>query len=233
MKRLHCSDAPDAPAAAEHPDCDWRDSEEPISTAPTSWHPLTQPLLWQGSEEDALQPGAPTGGLAPAWRLMLLSNGSVTRHLQLLTGLRVELECLEMRNIGGGAAGLPAAARLIPGPLVQRQVFLRSPEHAAAGQGAVLVYAASWWSAAEVDSYLADKALPIWASLSAARTELYHDIRSVSCGSSPFLQQQFGQPGPFWGRQYLFWRGERPLTLIHEVFSPALQRFLGPLSPDP
>ena len=30
------------------------------------------------------------------------------------------------------------------------QVFLRSPEHAASGQGQVLVYAASWWSAAEV-----------------------------------------------------------------------------------
>lgn len=41
----------------------------------------------------------------------------------------------------------------------------------------------------QVDAYLTDKALPIWASLSAARTELYRDIRSVSCGSSPFLQR--------------------------------------------
>ena len=45
----------------------------------------------QGSEEDALQAGAPPGGLAPSWRVMLLSDGSVTRHLQLLTGLRVEV----------------------------------------------------------------------------------------------------------------------------------------------
>ena len=45
----------------------------------------------QGSEEDALQAGAPPGDLAPAWRVMLLSDGSVTRHLQLLTGLRVEV----------------------------------------------------------------------------------------------------------------------------------------------
>ena len=30
------------------------------------------------------------------------------------------------------------------------QVFLRSPEHTASGQGQVLVYAASWWSAEEV-----------------------------------------------------------------------------------
>ena len=30
------------------------------------------------------------------------------------------------------------------------QVFLRSPEHTASGQGQVLVYAASWWCAEEV-----------------------------------------------------------------------------------
>ena len=30
-------------------------------------------------------------------------------------------ECLEMRNIGAGTAGLPPAAALIQGPLVQRQ----------------------------------------------------------------------------------------------------------------
>ena len=41
-----------------------------------------------------------------------------------------------------------------------------------------------------MDAYLADKALPIWASLSAQRTELYRDIRSVFCGSSPFLQRR-------------------------------------------
>ena len=45
----------------------------------------------QGSEEDALRAAGPPGALAPAWRVMLLSDGSVTRHLQLLTGLRVEV----------------------------------------------------------------------------------------------------------------------------------------------
>ncbi len=46
-------------------------------------------------------------------------------------------------------------------------------------------------------------------------------------------RRHFGHSGPYWGRQYVFWHGRRPLTLIHEVFSPTLQRFLGPLSPDP
>jgi hypothetical protein len=55
-------------------------------------------------------------------QIMLLSDGSVTRHLQLMTDQRVEVECLEMRNIGLGREGLPPETALIPGPLVQRQV---------------------------------------------------------------------------------------------------------------
>lgn len=41
------------------------------------------------------------------------------------------------------------------------------------------------------------------------------------------------QKGPFWARQYLFWHNERPLTAIHEVFSPTLDKFLGPSNAEP
>jgi chorismate-pyruvate lyase len=41
--------------------------------------------------------------------------------------------------------------------------------------------------------------------------------------------REFGQEGPFWGREYIFWHNKKPLTLIHEVFSPALEDFLGPM----
>ncbi len=37
----------------------------------------------------------------------------------------------------------------------------------------------------------------------------------------------FQAEGPFWGRQYLFWHGGKPLTLIYEVFSTSLEEFLG------
>lgn len=46
-----------------------------------------------------------------------------------------------------------------------------------------LVYAASWWASATVDSYLADKSLPIWVSLAKGHLELYREIQLVS--SSP------------------------------------------------
>jgi chorismate--pyruvate lyase len=35
-------------------------------------------------------------------------------------------------------------------------------------------------------------------------------------------------PGPFWARHYTFYVKGRPLTLIYEVFSNALEAYLGP-----
>jgi uncharacterized membrane protein YgcG len=55
---------------------------------------------------------------------------------------------------------------------------------------------------------------------------LFH--AQVSLGHNVELEQHFGCPGPFWSRQYYFWHGGAPLTLIHEVFSPKLEAYLGP-----
>ena len=102
---------------------------------------------------------SPLRGLSPAWRALLLSDGSVTRHLRLLTLRDVRVECLEMRVLadladaevadacGGslaGPAGLPVetcamlgedtesgAGNGDAGPLLQRQVHLR---HAGTGE---------------------------------------------------------------------------------------------------
>lgn len=81
---------------------------------------------------------------------MLLSDGSVTRHLQLMTGLPVEVDCMEMREIGEEREGLPSSSELLEGPLLQRQVLLRLPDPL----DRAYVYAASWWNAATVNSYL-------------------------------------------------------------------------------
>ncbi|KAL4419142.1 hypothetical protein ABPG77_002655 [Micractinium sp. CCAP 211/92] len=177
----------------------------------------------RGTEEQAVFRQATPYPLSPTWKVILLSDGSVTRHLQLMTNQRVEVECLEQRNIGHEREGLPAAAALIEGPLVQRQVLLHIPDpHSKA-----YVYASSWWSAATIDEYLRDRSQPIWVSLSQGRTELYREILQLELGHCPYLEGCFQAEGPFWGRQYLFWHGGKPLTLIYEVFSTSLEEFLG------
>ncbi len=187
-------------------------------TLQTTWHPLN--LIWEGGEE-TVQQGLPHTQLAPAWQLLLLGDGSPTRHLQLLTSEPTEVDLIDMSPIGLDADGAPNQIQTVPGPRLRRQVWLRT----ASGQR--LAYATSWWEASHVDEYLQNRNLPIWASLARLRTELYRDIQGIYYGHSATLESAFGEKGPFWGRHYLFWHHGRPLTLIYEVFSPYLARYLG------
>ena len=192
------------------------------STRPssTSWNSLS--LLWQGGEAGVKQ-GLPHSQLAPPWQILLLGDGSPTRHLKLLTGESTEVDVIDMSIIGRESDGAPSQIQSINGPRLRRQVWLRT----ASGQR--LAYAASWWEASQVDEYLENRSLPIWESLSRLHTELYRDIQGIYHGHSPFLEAAFEEKGPFWGRHYLFWHDRQPLTLIYEVFSPYLQKYLGPM----
>ncbi|MGL5076801.1 MAG: chorismate pyruvate-lyase family protein, partial [Waterburya sp.] len=87
--------------------------------------------------------------------------------------------------------------------------------------------------ASHVDDYLQNRSLPVWRSLSTLHTELYRDVRGICYGYSPTLELEFGQKAPFWGRHYLFWHDRQPLTLIYEVFSPYLEKYLGEMSKKP
>jgi chorismate lyase len=185
-----------------------------------SWQALD--LIWQGGEETVRQ-GLPHSQLAPAWQILLLGDGSPTRHLQLLTGEKTEVDVIDMSLIGRDEDGAPQQIQAIPEPRLRRQVWLRT----ASGQR--LAYATSWWDAAHVDEYLQNRSLPIWESLSRLHTELYRDIQGIYYGHSPALEVAFGERGPFWGRHYLFWHDRKPLTLIYEVFSPYLSKYLGEL----
>lgn len=171
--------------------------------------------------EEIIQQGLPHTQLAPAWQLLLLGDGSPTRHLQLLTSEPTEVDVIDMSNIGMDLDAAPELIQAVPGPRLRRQVWLRTTS------GQRLAYATSWWEASHVDEYLQNRELPIWASLTRLRTELYRDVQGIHYGNSATLELAFAQPGPFWGRHYLFWHHGQPLTLIYEVFSPYLTKYLG------
>ncbi|BAU64576.1 hypothetical protein STA3757_19480 [Stanieria sp. NIES-3757] len=184
----------------------------------TKWHSL-QPI-WQGGEEMVKQ-GLPHSQLAPTWQILLLGDGSPTRHLKLLTGEPTEVDVIDMSLIETDDDGAPEGIIAISEPRLRRQVWLRT----ASGQR--LAYAASWWDANHVDEYLQNRSLPIWESLSRLHTELYRDVQGIYYGHCRALELAFGEKGPFWGRHYLFWHDRKPLTLIYEVFSPYLAKYLG------
>ncbi len=185
-----------------------------------AWHSL-QPL-WQG-DKSVVDQGLAHDQLSPAWQILMLGDGSPTRHLQLLTREPTEVDVIDMSRVKPIGDDAPAQIEKVPGPHLRRQVWLRT----ASGQR--LAYATSWWEASHVDEYLKNRSLPVWASLAQLRTELYRDIQGIYFGHSVALEAAFEQKGPFWGRHYLFWHQGKPLTLIYEVFSPYLIRYLGPM----
>ncbi|MEM6449526.1 MAG: chorismate lyase [Cyanobacteria bacterium P01_D01_bin.105] len=187
----------------------------------SAWHSLQ--LLWEG-DKSVVDAGLPHDQLSPAWQILMLGDGSPTRHLQLLTREPTEVDVIDMSLVGNGGDQAPAPIDKVPGPHLRRQVWLRT------GSGQRLAYATSWWEASHVDEYLKNRSLPIWASLAELRTELYRDIQGIYFGHSPALESAFEQKGPFWGRHYLFWHHGKPLTMIYEVFSPYLIRYLGPMA---
>lgn len=189
-----------------------------LYTTPGSWYSLKP--IWSGDKE-TIQSGLDHEQLAPPWQILLLGDGSPTHLLQLLTGEKTEVDVIDMSLIGTKDDGAPEEISAILEPRLRRQVWLRT----ASGQR--LGYAASWWNGSNVDDYLQNPSLPVWRSLTDLHTELYRDVQGVYYGHCPELETAFGQKAPFWGRHYLFWHNRQPLTLIYEVFSPYLEKYLG------
>ena len=177
-------------------------------------------VLWQASDTERQEPPPGTELTCP-WKLLLLGDGSPTRHLQLLTGLAVEVELIAMASEPDGAVGAPAEVAHLAEPLLRRQVWLTCGPQA-------LGWAESWWNRDEAEAHLQDRRLPIWRSLSAGRAELYREVDGFGQVQESWLEERFGCAGPFWSRHYRFFRHGRELTVIREVFSPALERWLGP-----
>ncbi len=176
--------------------------------------------LWQAPAGDAAAIRAHQD-LSGAWKLLLLGDGSPTRHLQLLTGDAVDVELIAMATDPGGVPDTPAEVAELEAPLLRRQVWLVCGSR-------TLGWAESWWNQAEAEAHLQDRALPIWRSLTAGRAELFREVDGVAQVQEPWLEERFACPGPFWSRHYRFFRQGRELTVIREVFSPALETWLGP-----
>ena len=162
--------------------------------------------------------------LSGPWRLLLLGDGSPTRHLESLTGLPVRIELIAMTPQAQpeqDGARPPEEVAELELPLLRRQVWLRCGDH-------TLAWAESWWNQGQADAHLREREQPIWRSLTSNRAELFREVDGLALVQAPWLVSRFGHGGPFWSRHYRFFRGGEPLTVIREVFSPELERWLGP-----
>lgn len=189
------------------------------ANAPTpGWNRLD--LLWQASP-DELKQGLSSNQLSPSWQLLLLSDGSTTRNLQLISGDRVSADIINTGPVLLEGENAPASVAALELPTLRRQVWLKS------AKGDRLAYGVTWWNQQQFESTLTEPSRPIGANLSDRRIELYRELLGLFLGESAALSEGFGQPGPFWGRHYMLWHQQRPLAAVYEVFSSAVSQYLG------
>ncbi|MEM9568315.1 MAG: chorismate lyase [Cyanobacteria bacterium P01_E01_bin.34] len=194
------------------------------SIAPSGWWQLD--CVWEAKTLD-LQKKTFAPPIPPAWRLLLLNDGYNTRNLGLITGEDIAATMIGTTAIApaaleSGLSEAPAAVSLLDTPNLRRQVMLRT------ASGTPLAYGVSWWNDDCMRSHLRHPEQPIGRDLSLHRTELYRELHGLYLGHSDELEREFGVEGPFWGRHYVLWHHQHPLTVIVEVFSNLLTRYLGP-----
>ena len=177
-------------------------------------------ILWE-EKATAFLVGNALPKISGAWKLMLLGDGSPTRHLQLLTNHETKIRLISMQIDPLFKKEGPREIDQLKEPLIRRQVWIRN-------QNKNLAWAESWWNSEQVSQNLKSKEEPIWKNLTQDRSELFREVDSISIVNSNWLEEEFCFEGPFWSRNYRFFRNKKPLTIIREVFNPLLETWLGP-----
>ena len=155
-----------------------------------------------------------------AWKLMLLGDGSPTRHLQLLTKKETKIELIGMNEDNQFIEEGPKEINQLKKPLIRRQVWIKNNERK-------LAWAESWWNIEQVKVNLINKKEPIWKNLTQDRSELFREVDTIGLVKSNWLEKEFSCQGPFWSRNYRFFRNKKPLTIIREVFNPYIEKWIG------
>jgi len=142
----------------------------------TRWPALADTAA-EFDESSAMRRGAVAPLVAPPWRVMLLSDGSVTRHLTLLTDAKVHVDVLAQRLVAPGDVAadpsVPAdvadvltrdrdprasgkaddAAVSSPSSSSVAKMVHREVDLCDGASGAPLVYASSWWTESAATAY--------------------------------------------------------------------------------
>lgn len=206
-------------------------SVESCNNSCRSW-PELNPILTSFLDPEVFwNPGEITS--SPLWRYLLMGDGHTALHLQLLTGDTVRLVLLESTPISQPEKSsyfVEHAARTplfqdMPKPWYRRQVQLTDQ------RGIVLIHATSWWDAVYYNKLMIDNPnITTWEALNSCQLLVCRGVLGLYFGYCAALEDDFKQPGPFWGRDFVFRKNRRPIIIINEIFSPALQIYMGKMS---
>ena len=187
-----------------------------------SYQTVANPLEYTATEREAMdrKNSLLWQKLSPAWRVLLLSDGSVTRHLSVLGGKgflndddddkggatssslsesNVKVEVTSMKPCARDKSQ-PEDVVKIKVPLVQREVYLRYDDYDGndgepkknKNPNPPLVYACSWWNANALEKFMKKREETMWSNLRKENVELYREVRRVYLGKNRRLAKAFG-----------------------------------------
>ena len=174
-------------------------------------------FCWTASFSDVMAGKGPVP-LPLLWRLMLLSDGSTTRHLQLVTGEECEVDLITMQPETSLSPQCPDGVQDLRGPYLRRRIWKRCG-------GQTVLWAESWWNQHTAEAHFHEPHTTLWHNLRRDPVELRREIDQLGQVQHQQFAERFGRVGPFWTRSYRFFKGGRVLTVIREVFSPVLDGF--------
>ena len=173
---------------------------------------LEQRIVWSAA---AGRDEAVLAELPPAWRLLMLQDGSATRSLTLLTGETIVAELANVSEVTGDPSA-PPELTLLGRPHLRRSVVLKTRS------GTLISYAVSWWNKSDYEAFLKNPTLPIGTNMRQARTEYCREMCSLFLAEGPALTERFHAEGPFLGRHYVMRHNDRPLNVIVEIYAPSI-----------
>ena len=149
-------------------------------------------------------------------KTLLVTDGTVTQLLEVISGEQIRVEKLEHGLVASG----PARLELNAGePVISRRILLRGATRA-------YMYAHSWLVPARMPPHMQDAMrqtdTPIGQLWKTSRLETFREIIDFRRESDPAVAALLGTDGPLLTRSYLIHAGGQPMGLIAEKFPATL-----------
>lgn len=160
------------------------------------------------------------GPLSPLQKILLGTDGSVTRILELATGAPVSINTL-LQTVEAADSGIAGRLGIAPGQEVNHRIVeLRNTR-----TGETLIYAESYTPLSRLSAGFRDDLMradiPVGRILERHRLETRREIMKMSAGPRPAsVAERFGLSGTprFLSREYCIIHQEHPLMHIEELF---------------
>nr|YP_010337360.1 hypothetical protein MW436_pgp114 [Pulvinaster venetus]UNJ16945.1 hypothetical protein [Pulvinaster venetus] len=148
------------------------------------------------------------------WSIFILSDGSLTRQLNIITKSRIKLSYPKISNLEIlDFVNWNYAEKF----KISREIYLVNQKQDK------LVYSISLWSNEDKD--LISINIPIGHYLIQQKVDFYKDIQTIELVHSNYFEQIFARQGPFWLRSYLLYEKYEIKAIFYEILSPIIMDY--------